>query len=103
MLRTRIRNIRRAARILTALAIATLVFGATGPAALAAAPLPEGGGGGPAYVSQQQATLRTLASGGMPGWQITLIAVAAALIAATLAVVADRAVAARHRSAVSAT
>jgi hypothetical protein len=30
-------------------------------------------------------------TGGMPGWQITLIAVAAALAAATAAVVLDRA------------
>lgn len=98
----RIRTIRRAARILTALAIAALVFGATGPAALAAPPMPAGGGGGPAY-APHAATLRTLASGGMTGWQITLIAVAAALVAATLAVVTDRALAARHRSTVSAT
>jgi hypothetical protein len=33
--------------------------------------------------------------GGMPGWQIALIAVGAALVAATLAVVLDRALAAR--------
>jgi len=31
----------------------------------------------------------------MPGWQITLIAVGAALVAATVAVVLDRALAAR--------
>ena len=33
--------------------------------------------------------------GGMPGWQITLIAVGAALVAAVLAVLLDRAWAAR--------
>lgn len=37
------------------------------------------------------------AAGGMPGWQITLIAVGAALVAAVLAVVADRARSARGR------
>jgi hypothetical protein len=37
------------------------------------------------------------AVGGMPGWQITLIAVGAALVAAVLAVVADRARSARGR------
>lgn len=36
-------------------------------------------------------------AGGMPGWQITLIAVAAALVAGVLAVLADRARAARKR------
>ena len=34
--------------------------------------------------------------GGMPGWQIALIAVGAALLAATVAVLADRARAARR-------
>ena len=38
-----------------------------------------------------------LVAGGMPGWQIALIAVAAALLAAALAVLADRALAARRR------
>jgi hypothetical protein len=33
----------------------------------------------------------------MPGWQIALIAVGAALLAATLAVLLDRARARRHR------
>jgi hypothetical protein len=36
-----------------------------------------------------------ITEGGMPGWQITLIAVGAALIAAVLAVLLDRAWAAR--------
>ena len=36
-------------------------------------------------------------TGGMPGWQITLIAIGAALAAATLAVLFDRAVTARRR------
>jgi hypothetical protein len=36
--------------------------------------------------------------GGMPGWQITLIALGAALVAATTAVLLDRARAARRPS-----
>ena len=36
-------------------------------------------------------TAHLAASGGMPGWQITLIAVGAALVAAVLAVLLDRA------------
>ncbi|HEY2126387.1 MAG TPA: hypothetical protein VGH77_04295 [Streptosporangiaceae bacterium] len=44
-----------------------------------------------------------IASSGMAGWQITLIAVGAALLASVLAVVADRSwLARRHRSAASA-
>jgi len=39
----------------------------------------------------------TAVIGGMPGWQITLIAIAAAVLAAALAVTADRILAARRR------
>jgi hypothetical protein len=39
---------------------------------------------------------RTVVIGGMPGWQIALIAAGAALLAAVLAVIADRAWAARR-------
>ena len=42
---------------------------------------------------------RTVVVGGMPGWQIALIAAGAALLAATLAVLADRARAAHRTSA----
>ena len=38
----------------------------------------------------------TVVTGGMPGWQITLIAAGAALLAATLAMLLDRARAARR-------
>jgi hypothetical protein len=41
---------------------------------------------------------RTVVAGGMPGWQITLIAVGAALLAATVAVLTDRARAARRHA-----
>ena len=43
--------------------------------------------------------VHTVVIGGMPGWQITLIAVAAALLAATLAITVDRLRAARRSSA----
>jgi hypothetical protein len=43
------------------------------------------------------APVHAIVSGGMPGGQITLIAAIAALLAATLAVLADRAWAARRR------
>ena len=44
------------------------------------------------------AQVRTVIVGGTPGWQIALIAVGAALLAAALAVLADRALAARSRA-----
>ena len=43
-----------------------------------------------------QVQYRTIVAGGKPGWQIALIAVGAALLAATMAVLADRARAARR-------
>src|SRR4051812_34251680 len=46
--------------------------------------------------------VRTVVTGGMPGWQIALIAIGAALLAATVAVLLDRALAA-HRKTITAT
>ena len=43
-----------------------------------------------------QTVTHTVVVGGMPGWQIALIAVGAALLAATAAVLADRTRAARR-------
>ena len=45
--------------------------------------------------------VRTVVVGGMPGWQIALIATAAALVAAAAAVLADRVFRTRSRSAAS--
>ena len=44
-----------------------------------------------------------ITAGGMPGWQITLIALGAALVAAVAAVLLDRARAARQAASVTAT
>jgi len=63
------------------------------PAALAER-LPPGGAARPL---PPVAPAPTLVAGGMPGWQIVLIAVGAALAAAVAAVLLDRARAARHR------
>jgi hypothetical protein len=46
---------------------------------------------GPVSRSAAPAVTRIVVVGGMPGWQIALIAVASALLAAALAVLADRA------------
>ena len=40
--------------------------------------------------------IHTVVTGGMPGWQITLIAIGAALLASVFAVFLDRARMARH-------
>ena len=90
-----IRHIRRFAAVLAVLAAAVLV--AT-PAFARLEPDPGAGYVAPASVPAQ-VQVRTIVAGGMPGWQIALIAVGAALLAAALAVVADRALTARRRAA----
>ena len=82
-------HLRRIFAAVAALAGAVLAL-ATAPAAFAE-PLPP-----PDCCTSGAATGVTLiAGGGMPGWQITLIAVGAALAGAVLAVLLDRAWAAR--------
>jgi len=90
-----IRHLRRLAAALAGLAGALLASAATAPAAFAAIspPLPPGWNKHPPL----PAHTHTVAVGGMSGWQITLIAAAAALLAAVLAVIADRIRAARRR------
>ena len=87
-----IHTIRRLASILAGLAATTLAFAAAPPAALATPAPPDPG---PAGVVPPPA-IQTVVTVGMPGWQITLIAAGAALLAATLAVLLDRARAARR-------
>jgi hypothetical protein len=90
---TRIHPIRRLAGILAGLASALLAFTAASPAAFAIRVPPPGG-----YdrLGQPPPQVHTIVTGGMPGWQITLIAVAAAVVAAAMAVILDRAWAARR-------
>jgi hypothetical protein len=70
-----------------------LALTAGAPAALATIPDP---GGGPA--PGLQPAIPAVVVGGMPGWQITLIALGAALLAATLAVLLDGTRRARRRA-----
>ena len=88
-----IRRIHAAAATLVGALMAAL---AAAPAAYASLP-PHGGG--PAGTPT---TVRVIATGGMPGWQITLVAAAAALAAATVAVLIDRTRAARKMHATTA-
>ena len=68
----------------------TVLALATAPAAFAH-PLPPAD----CCTSGENFPVTVIAGGGMPGWQITLIAVGAALAGAALAVLLDRALAAR--------
>ena len=84
--------IRRIAAVLASLAGTVLVA----TPAFATEPFPGGGGYvAPASVPAQ-IQYRAIVVGGMPGWQIALIAVGAALLAAAVAVLASRARAGRR-------
>jgi hypothetical protein len=94
---TRPHTTSRPRRVIAALAAVTgglLAWAAAVPAASAATTLiPDPGGApGPAPAVPVQ----VIAVGGMPGWQITLIALGAALVAATVTVLLDRARIARR-------
>ena len=85
---------RRRAAILTGL-VAVLVGSAATPAFATLPP------GSPKHTPNPPAgavsQVHTVMLGGTPGWQIALIALAAALVAATAAVVLDRARTARRK------
>ena len=80
-------RIRRIAAGLAGLAASVLVAltGATAALAYPDPPMP-----GPAAPIQPP-RVHTIVAGGMPGWQIALIAIGAAIFAAALAVTLDRA------------
>ena len=84
-------RIRRAAAALGTLTGALMLALAASPAY--AHPLPPDGPDGPRVAPP---AVIHVVTGGMPGWQITLIAIGAALAAAVLAVLADRTRARRH-------
>ncbi|HYY19790.1 MAG TPA: hypothetical protein VE864_13195 [Streptosporangiaceae bacterium] len=88
-------RIRRLTCILAALAAGALALGST-PAF--AERVPPGGLGDPPFVPHSAASAHLAASGGMAGWQITLIAAGAAVLAATVAVLLDRARTARRHA-----
>ena len=72
--------------LLTSLGVIAVAVAGTAPASLAMIPPPDGpGGAGGAGAATGPATVvRTVVVGGTPGWQIALIVIAAALVAAVL-------------------
>ncbi len=102
---THIRHIRRLVATLTGLMAALVAAIAVAPSAFAMVDPPPGGPLYARFGPQPVASVKhppvplhshTAVAIGMPGWQIALIAVGAALAAAALAVLLDRAFAARR-------
>ena len=90
-----IRRIRRRLGAVLALLGAAVLTLTAAPAAFAMRVPPPGDPAVGSPPPQTSAVTHTVIMGGMPGWQIALIAVGAALLAATVAVLADRTRAAR--------
>jgi hypothetical protein len=83
-----------------ALALLALFGGAS---AALASPSKVPGSGGAAAVPVPSGLVRIVTVGGIADWQVAVIALIAALIAATAAVAIDRALAARRRALTAAT
>jgi hypothetical protein len=102
---THMQHVRRLVGILTGLAASLVAAIAIAPSAFAMVDPPPGGPLSrfePQPVSNlhhPQVPVHTTVAIGMPGWQIALIAVGAAIVAAALAVLIDRAFAARRHPA----
>jgi hypothetical protein len=86
-------------RVALAIAAGVMLALASTPAAFASVPAPRSNRGS---TGRTMGTVHVVTAGGMPGWQITLIAVATALIAALAAVILDRAWMARKTHATTA-
>jgi len=90
----------RLVAVLAAVSCGLLASVAAVPAAFAMPVPPPGGQYGPAPVTPATTT-HVIITGGMAGWQIALIALGAALVAACAAVVLDRARSARRSPSVT--
>jgi hypothetical protein len=93
-------HLRRLVAVLGAVTGALLSFAAVPAAFAAQIPVPAGGGAYGPVPGGAAAFTRVITTGGMPSWQIALIALGAALVAAAAAVSLDRTL--RHRQPVSA-
>jgi len=91
-------HIRRIAAALTALTATLVATAVAAPAAFATQVPPPGqlGGHPVKHIPTVPVQTHTMVAGGMRGWQIVLIVVGAALLAATVAVLLGRARAARR-------
>jgi hypothetical protein len=87
----------RLTAVLAAITCSLLASIAIVPAAFARPVPPPGGSYGPDPAGPAPATtIHVITTGGMAGWQIALIAIGAALVAATAAILLDRTLAGRR-------
>lgn len=93
----RLRFIPQLARFLGALAVAMLGLVVSAPAAFAMRIPAQGGSSSATATSPSPTFTHTVVAGGMAGWQIAVIVAVVAVLAATIAIVVDRARAA-HRA-----
>jgi hypothetical protein len=85
-------RLHRAGLVLAGIAVTLLNLAVTVPAlASSVRPLPPPGDPGTPPAHPVDPVVRTIVVGGMPGWQIALIAIATSLVAASAAVLAYRA------------
>src|ERR1700759_371130 len=93
-----IKNTTRLGVVLATLGIIALVFAGRASAAVTMVPRPGGGGAeGNGHIPITPPAVHTVVVGGMPGWQIAAIAIAAALVAATTTVLVERIRSVRRR------
>jgi hypothetical protein len=90
-----IKSLSRLGVVLAGLAAVAVSFASAASASTAVIPV-GGGSGAPAPDAGPVTVVHTVVVGGMPGWQITLIAVVAALATAFAAVLVERARMARR-------
>jgi predicted ribosomally synthesized peptide with SipW-like signal peptide len=84
--------VRRAASVVAATTCSLVVFAFCAPSAFAMIlRVPQSGTSAAGSPHQVPMVVHTVVTGGMAGWQIALIATAAAVLTATLAVFTDRA------------
>ena len=91
-----IKSLSRLGIVLAGLAVVAVSFASGASASTGVIPV-GGGSGAPAPDAGPVTVVRTVVVGGMPGWQIALIAVVAALVTAFAAVLVERARMARRR------
>ena len=94
-----IKSLSQLGAVLASLAVIAVSFASSALASTSVIPVPGSGGGGagPGGTPAPVTVVRTVVVGGMPGWQIALIAVVAALFTAIAAVLVQRSRTARRQ------